>query len=49
MLKPILQVAPLVLLLLGAIVVVWRGMKRRPDDTHNRASGGGPKGWGGGR
>lgn len=47
---PYLQMAPIVLLLIGATFVVWRGMKRKADDTHNRARGGGSAShWGGGR
>lgn len=35
------QIAPIVVLLLGAVIVVWRGMVRKPDTSHNNARGGG--------
>ncbi|MDA9865321.1 hypothetical protein N9C96_01455 [bacterium] len=39
----IIGIAPLVLLVLLATVVVWRGMSRKPDGSHNKARGGGPR------
>ena len=39
--KPLLQLAPLALLLIGVVWVVWRGMRTKPDDTDNKARGGG--------
>ena len=35
------QIAPLGVLLVGAFILVWRGMRRKPDATHNKARGGG--------
>ena len=35
------QIAPLGALLLGAVVIVLRGLKRKPDASHNIARGGG--------
>ena len=37
----VLQIAPLAVLLIGAVVLVWRGMARKPDNTANKARGGG--------
>ncbi len=33
---------PLLALLIFAFVIVWRGMRRKPDGSHNMARGGGP-------
>lgn len=38
----LIGLAPLLLLAVFAIVVVWRGMRRKPDGSHNKARGGGP-------
>ena len=32
---------PLAILVLGALIVVWRGLGKGSDDTSNRAKGGG--------
>lgn len=39
----LLPALPLVIMLLGAVVFVWRGMDTKSDRTNNRAKGGGPK------
>jgi len=39
----LIGLAPVFLLFGFAVVVVWRGMGRKPDDTNNRAKGGGAK------
>ena len=35
------QIAPLAALLLGAVLIVLRGLGRKPDASHNKARGGG--------
>lgn len=39
--KAVFQVLPLAVLVIGAGVLVWRGMARKPDGTHNSESHGG--------
>lgn len=41
--KPALQIVPLALLFAGAVIGVWRGFNTKPDNTNNRAKGGGAK------
>ncbi|NNE86877.1 MAG: hypothetical protein HKN27_02275 [Silicimonas sp.] len=36
-----LQIAPLALLILGVAIIIWRGMRTKPDNTNNEARGGG--------
>jgi hypothetical protein len=36
------KLAPLGALLLFAVIVVWRGLRRKPDSSKNSESGGGP-------
>ncbi len=43
----LLMLLPAAALILGALVLVWRGMRRKPDDTANTARGGGPGDGGG--
>lgn len=39
----LIGLAPLLLLAVFAIVVVWRGMRDEPDGSENEAKGGGPQ------
>jgi len=41
--KPILQIAPLAILILVAVWAVWRGFRTPPRNGNNRAKGGGPQ------
>ena len=36
--KAVFQVLPLAVLVIGAGVLVWRGMGRKPDSRNNRES-----------
>ncbi len=38
----VFQIGPLVLLLLVVVLVVFRGLDRKPDSTNNDSAGGGP-------
>lgn len=39
--KPVFQIMPIALVLIGAVVAVWRGFSVKPDRTKNRAKDGG--------
>ena len=39
----LLPALPLLIMLVLAVVFVWRGMDNKSDRTPNRAKGGGPK------
>ena len=34
--KAVFQVLPLAVLVVGAVVIVWRGMRRKADGRNNR-------------
>ncbi|SMX22422.1 hypothetical protein [Boseongicola aestuarii] len=39
--RPVFQIMPIALLLIGAVIAVWRGIDTKSDRTNNRGKGGG--------
>ena len=39
--KPVFQIMPIAIVLIVAVIAVWRGFSIKPDRTNNNAKGGG--------